>query len=104
MRLLFENKLSDKIKLNTNIGRDWDSKEKAQNWMYAVAPQVQIGNKWEASLEAYGFFRNGNSPEHFIDGGLAYFVGNNVKLDLDAGKGLNEAEAYFLTAGVSFKL
>lgn len=105
VRALFENKLTEKIKLNSNIGRDWDKDNKEQNWMYALSPQFEIGEKWEASIEEYAFFKKGNNPEHYIDGGLGYFAGQHVKLDVNAGKGLGGAAAdYFVSAGVSFKL
>lgn len=105
VRALFENKLTEKIKLNANIGRDWDMDNKEQNWMYAVSPQFQSGKKWEATLEEYAFFKKDSKPEHYVDGGIGYYIGNTVKLDLNAGKGLGgEASDYFFTAGVSFKL
>ena len=105
VRALFQNKLSEKIKLNTNFGRDWDNNKEQQNWMYAISPQFEIGEKWEATVEEQAFFKKNSKPEHFVDGGIGYFVGNNLKLDVNAGKGLGgEAADYFFTAGVSFKL
>jgi hypothetical protein len=104
-RLLFENKLTEKIKLNYNVGRGWNDDQKQQNWMYAVSPQFQLSEKWEAFVEEYGFMKHGTKPEHYVDGGFAYAISNNIKIDVDAGKGLGgEAADYFITTGVSFRL
>jgi hypothetical protein len=105
VRLLFQNELSDKIKLIYNVGRDWDSEEKQQNWIYTISPQFQLSDKWEIFLEDFSYVQKGSKPEHYIDGGFAYFVSNNFSLDVDVGKGLSKKSAeYFMTAGVSFKL
>lgn len=105
IRLLFENKLSDKIKLNYNLGRDWDSEEKQQNWIYTISPQFELSDKWQAFLEGYGYFQKNSRPEHYIDGGFAYLISNNVQLDINAGKGISsKADDYFITTGISFKL
>lgn len=104
-RLLFENKLTEKIKLNYNIGRDWNSEEKEQNWLYALSPQFELSDKWQLFLESYATFKKGSRPEHYLDGGLGYFISNKVMLDVDAGVGLNnKASDYFITAGISFQL
>lgn len=104
-RLLFENKLTERISLGYNVGRGWNDEQKQQNWMYALAPQFQLSDKWEVFVEEFGFLKKNSKPEHYIDGGFAYTISNHVKIDIYAGKGLGgEAADYFLTAGVSFKL
>lgn len=105
IRLLLQNELSEKVKLIYNVGQDWDNEERQQNWIYAVAPQFQISDKWDLFLESFGYFQKSSKPEHYIDGGLAYYITNNMELDIDVGKGLGSKSAdYFMTAGISFKL
>jgi hypothetical protein len=105
IRLLFENKLSDKVKLNYNIGSEWDSEEQEQNWVYTFAPEFDLSDKWTLSTEVYGFVKTGNIPENVIDIAVAYFVTKNIRLDLNAGTGLNaHANNYFLDAGFSFRI
>jgi len=105
VRLLFENKLSDKLNLNYNIGSDWDSEDQEQNWVYTFEPEFKIADKWETFVEAYGFFKKNKLPENIVDAGFAYYISNDVKLDLSGGLGLNEnAPKYFVAAGYSFRL
>ena len=104
-RFLLENKITDKVSLNYNIGRDWDDQQMDHKWIYAVAPQLALSERWELFGELYGRFEQGYEPEHYVDGGAAYSVNNNLKADLNLGKGLTKASSdYFITAGLSFKI
>jgi hypothetical protein len=104
-RLLLQNKLTDKIKINYNIGRDWDREDMQQTWMYSISPQIELSDKWLVFLEEYGDFIPKEEPEHYVDAGLAYIITNNLEIDINAGKGLNKkSSSYFLTAGISFRL
>ncbi|WP_170234218.1 transporter [Segetibacter aerophilus] len=104
VRLLFENKLSEKLKLNYNVGSEWDSEDQEQNWMYSFTPEFEISDKWESYVEVYGFAKKGKTPEDVFDAGIAYFVSKNSKLDLSGGVGLNEESPhYFVAAGISFR-
>ena len=105
LRLLFENDLSKKVKLTYNLGRDWDSDERQQNWIYTFSPQFQLTEKWDVFLEGFGYLHKNSKPEHYIDGGLAYYIENNLSIDINLGKGLSSKSAdYFMTTGISFKL
>ena len=105
LRALFQNKLTEKIKLSYNVGRDWNSTEKQQTWLYTLSPQFELSEKWAAFIEEYGSFQKGHKPEHYIDGGLAYYVSYNIMLDVNAGKGItHNAADYFFTTGISFRL
>jgi len=105
LRLLFQNKFSEKFHLEYNIGADWDGEETSPQWLYTVSPEIEIGEKWEAFVEAFGYFQKGMAAQHHVDGGLAFYPTNHVKLDVYAGKGISkEAPDYFISAGVSFRL
>ena len=105
LRLLFQNKLTEKIKLSYNIGRDWKNTEQEQVWVYTISPQFELSDKWEVFLEEFAGFEKGHQPEHYIDGGLAYHVTKNLMLDINAGKGISHKSSdYFFTGGVSFRL
>ncbi|MDQ3279412.1 MAG: transporter [Bacteroidota bacterium] len=103
-RLLFENKLTDKIKLTYNAGAEWKVEGAPPQWLYTLAPEVEISEKWDAFVETFAFLQSGQAPQHSIDGGFAYYATNNVKLDVWAGKGLSkEAPDYFIAGGISFR-
>jgi hypothetical protein len=105
LRLLFQNKLTEKIKLSYNVGRDWDSNNKEQMWIYTIAPQFELSEKWHAFVEEFGSFAKGHTPEHYVDGGFSFFVTNNIELDVNAGKGISSNAAdYFFTGGISFRI
>ena len=91
--------------MNYNIGSDWDSENQEQNWVYTFTPEFELGDKWEAFVEVYGFIKKEELPECVFDAGVAYFVGKNFKLDLSAGRGLNhQSPDYFVAVGFSFRL
>lgn len=105
LRLLFENKLTEKLHLDYNIGADWDGEQTAPQWLYTIAPELEIGEKWEVFVEEFAYFQKGQASLHHFDGGIAYFPIPNVKLDVYGGKGISkEAPDYFISAGISFRL
>lgn len=105
VRLLFENKLSEKLKLNYNVGSEWDSQDHEQNWMFSFTPEFEISDKWESYVEVFGFAKKGKASEDVFDAGFAYFLSKNSKVDLSGGVGLNEeAPHYFVAAGFSLRL
>lgn len=105
IRLLLENKLTDKIQLLYNAGAEWDGEETAPQWLYTLAPQFELGEKWEVFLETYAYLQSRAAAQHHLDGGFAFYPNKNLKLDLWGGKGLSaEAFDYFVSLGVSFRL
>ena len=104
LRLLFENKVNESFHLEYNIGAEWDGEETAPQWLYTIAPELYIGEKWEVFAEAFGSVQKAHAAQHNLDCGLAFYPTNSVKLDLFAGKGISkEAPEYFISAGVSFR-
>ncbi len=105
LRLLFKNEISNKISLNYNLGAEWNGENTTPQWVYTLSPQFEISNKCEVFVEEYSYFQKGEKPQHQIDGGLAYFLGNNVMWDISAGTGLSrEASDYFIETGISFRI
>jgi hypothetical protein len=103
--MLFENKLTDKIKLAYNAGAEWQGDDSGPQWLYTFSPQFELGKKWEAFLETFAYLQKGEAAKHHIDGGFAFYPANNLKLDLWGGKGISaEAPDYFVSAGISFRL
>jgi hypothetical protein len=82
----FQNSLSDKAALGYNIGVEWeDTQDEPATWFYTFAPGFELGEKWYAYIEVFGFFRKYESPEHILDGGIAYYINENNKVDASAG-------------------
>jgi hypothetical protein len=105
VRLLFQNKLSDKIELGYNVGAEWDGETSTPQWVYTFSPQLELGEKAFVFAEAYGFLRKGEHPEHYADAGLGLFLSRNVVWDLSGGVKLSpHGSPYFLETGISFRL
>lgn len=105
IRMLFKNELSRKLKVEYNIGTDWNSEENIQNWVYTFSPSLDLSDHLNAFIEIYGYFKNHNIPEHDLAGGFAYIIGKNIQVDISGGIGLNqESPDYFVSAGFAFQL
>lgn len=105
LRLLFQNSLTDHIKLGYNLGAEWSGDETAPQWIYTFSPQFDVGDKWLVFIESYGNLQKGQAPQHVLDGGVAYYISNNVMLDVFGGAGLNHAAPdYFIASGISFRI
>ncbi|HKH62486.1 MAG TPA: transporter [Flavitalea sp.] len=104
LRLLFENTLQKKLKLNYNVATEWDGDGTDPDWLYSISPEFEISEKLSVFLEEYGIMHNGEKPEHYVDGGIEYYLARNIKIDLFGGIGLSsEASDYFISSGVSFR-
>ncbi|MGG9960477.1 transporter [Ferruginibacter sp. SUN106] len=104
LRFAFHHTISETISLNYNIGLEWERFGDAPAYIYTISPKFNIDDNWEAYIEAFGFIWKNNKPQNSIDGGIAYYVNNNFKVDASAGFGLNkEAPDIFFTVGASFR-
>ena len=105
IRLLFENKLTDKLSLEYNVGPEWNDDQTTPQWFYSFAPDLEVGEKFEIFLEVFGRLQKGGAPEHAVDFGVGYYPTRDIKLDVYGGAGLTKAAPdYFISAGVSFRL
>ena len=56
---------------------------------YTFSPHFEMGHKWHAFVEAFGFIRKVEMPDHNTDPGVACNLSGNVRPDLSAGQGLS---------------
>ncbi|MEJ7736728.1 MAG: transporter [Chitinophagaceae bacterium] len=104
IRLLMENDISDAFSLNYNVGAEWDGEQKNPTWLYTFSPGLDIGKRWHAFAEIFGFFNKHEEANHTLDGGIEYFVNKNFAVDVCSGFGLNKgAPHFFITAGGSVR-
>jgi len=104
-RFTMQHTLSETVSLGYNVGAEWDGENKKPNWIYTIAPGKNFGEKWYGYIELFGEIGNGKSPEHGYDAGIAYYVSDDLKLDLSAGKGLSRyAFDNYIAIGFSFRL
>ena len=104
-RFTMQHSLSETIGLGYNLGGEWDGETSVPEWIYTFAPGFNIGERWYAYVEAFGSIKKGESPDHNVDGGFAYFISNNFKIDLSGGVGLSENSLKnYVALGFSFRI
>jgi hypothetical protein len=103
-RFACQNSLTKNIGLGYNAGAEWNGYDNKPAWLYTFSPNLSIGKKWYAYVEAFGFYEQ-NLWQHNIDGGCAYYLSNDAKIDLSGGFGLGSSflKNYF-SLGFSFRL
>jgi len=103
-RFLFQHSLSERASIGYNLGAEWDGYSNRPTWTYTFSPNTNIGRNWYAYVEAFGFLHEGRAPEHQLDGGLAYYLSNDMKLDLSSGFGIGDSPLrYYVSLGFSFR-
>lgn len=103
-RFTMQNSITKNIALGYNLGAQWDGVNNETTWIYTIAPGINLGEKWYAYVEAFGFISKQNAPEHSADAGIAYFINNNFKLDLSSGIGISEAAPdWYVAIGASVR-
>jgi hypothetical protein len=105
-RFSFQNSLSQHIALGYNLGAEWNGYDGKPTWIYTLAPGFEIGRKWYAYIEVFGFIRNGEHPKHNLDAGVAYYISNNIKIDFSSGVGVgkNNPLRNYSALGFSFRV
>lgn len=103
-RFTFQNSLTETIGLGYNLGAEWNGYDNGPAWLYTFSPNFNIGKKWYAYIEAFGFYEQ-RSWQHNLDAGLAYYTSRDAKVDLSGGFGLGPSllKNYF-SLGFSVRL
>jgi hypothetical protein len=99
----FQNDLSDRFGIGYNLGTEFHSNGSFEG-IYRVAPNMLIGEKGYAYVEVFGRFPASPYADHSYDGGFAYYVNEDVKVDVSAGQSFTRPEDYYFALGLSFRL
>lgn len=103
-RFTMQHTLGEQTSLGYNLGAEWNGVNNQATWIYTIAPGMNIGKSWYAYVEAFGSIIRGEKPAHAVDGGIAYYVSDDVKLDISAGLGLSDqAIDNYVAVGLSFR-
>jgi Putative MetA-pathway of phenol degradation len=105
-RFLFQNSITDHFGLGYNLGAEWDGYSNNAVWIYTISPGFDFWKNWYGYVEAFGFHLPGGKMEHNLDGGLAYYISKNSKVDISAGLGLGEENplCHYIALGFSFRV
>lgn len=103
-RFVMQHTLGEQTSLGYNLGAEWNGFSNQATWIYTIAPGMNIGKKWYAYVEAFGSIIRGEKPAHAVDGGIAYYVNDDIKLDISGGLGISESAIdNYVAVGVSFR-
>lgn len=103
-RLSMQNTISKIIGIGYNLGAEWDGFSDGPGWVYTLSPGFNISEKWYGYVEVFGSISKNNKPEHSLDGGFAYCINRNFKVDLSSGFGISkEAPDWYIAIGASFR-
>jgi hypothetical protein len=102
-RFTFQHAISNVVGLGYNIGSEWDGFEDKTIWLYTFSPNFNIGERWYSYVELFGFKED--SWQHAVDGGIAYYISKDTKLDLSGGFGLGKNPLKnYIALGFSFRI
>ena len=97
-----QNDFTDRIGIGYNLGTGMHSNGSFEG-IYRVAPNLLIGKRGYAYVEVFGRLPASEFADHSYDAGFAYYVNDDLKLDISAGQSLLHPEDYYIAVGLSFR-
>ena len=103
-RFTMQHTLSAKASLGYNLGCEWDGFTNDPAYIYTLTLGFNPAKKWYSYIEGFGALKKQIFPEHNLDGGLAYYISDNFKIDISSGFGISKAApAWYLAIGFSVR-
>lgn len=99
----FQNDFGKGFGVGYNFGTEFHSNG-ALEGVYRIAPNTNIGKNGYAYVEVFGRFPSNQLVGHWMDGGYAYYVSDDLKLDFSVGKSLTNSSEWYSAIGVSFRV
>jgi hypothetical protein len=97
-----QNSITKNLSVGYNLGAEWNGEERRPGYIYTVSPGLSFAEKWYGYIEAFGIIKKDESPQHSIDGGIAYNLTNNLKFDISCAFGITKAAPdWYLAIGIS---
>lgn len=104
-RFTMQHTLAKGTGLGYNLGAEWDGFSKQPAFIYTLSPGFELGKSWYVYTELYGAVTKTGGPAHHIAAGAAYYITDDLKLDISGSRGLTKAATDgYLAFGVSFRL
>jgi hypothetical protein len=100
----FQNSLSDKVGIGYNLGMEWEDTRETPTWIYTLSAGFNIGENWYSYIEVFGSAQKNEAAQHNADAGIAYWITNNLKVDISGGVGISkESPKNYVAVGFSFR-
>lgn len=103
-RFAFSHTLSENSEIAYNLGAEWHNDASRPTYIYTLAYDYELSDKWGLFAEVYGDLESRESPEHFWDGGLTFLIAHNFQLDAFVGTGINNEQRLRAGAGFSYRI
>lgn len=102
MVFTMQNDFNERSGIGYNIGTEMHSNGSFEG-IYRVAPNMLIGKRCYAYVEVFGRFPESEFADHSYDAGFAYYVNDDLKLDISAGQSFSHPEDQYFAIGLSFR-
>lgn len=103
-RFTMQNSITNSIAVGYNLGAEWNGYNNEATWTYTFAPGFNLSKKWYCYIEVFGFISKQNEPEHNLDGGIAYNISHDCKIDLSSGFGISKTSPdWYIAFGASIR-
>ena len=103
-RFTMQHSLSENTAIGYNLGCEWDGISRNPVYIYTITLGHNFEQKWYGYIEAFGGLKKELTAEHNLDGGIAYYISNNCKVDISSGFGLTHtAPRWYIALGGSVK-
>jgi len=100
--LTMQNDFGRGFGIGYNLGAEFHTNGSVEG-IYRVAPNMNLGQNGYAYIEVFGRVPFSVNVDHWIDGGLAYYINDDVKLDGSIGKSLSNHSDWYGALGISFR-
>lgn len=104
LRFAFSHTINENAEIAYNLGAEWHDDHSRPVYIYTLAFEHDLSDKWGLFVEVYGDIESRESPEHFWDGGLTYLIAHNFQLDAFVGTGINNEQRLRAGAGLSYRI
>jgi hypothetical protein len=97
-----QHQLSNTFSIGYNYGIEFHNDGKHEG-IFRIAPGLTIGENMYAYVETFGRFPLKKYEDIWVDGGVAYYINDNFKLDVSAGRSIKKSKDYYLAVGFSYR-
>lgn len=100
--LTFQNDFGKGYGIGYNFGAEFHTNGSLEG-IYRIAPNMNLGQNGYAYVEIFGRVPFSMNVDHWVDGGLAYYLSDDVKLDCSIGKSVSNKSDWYGALGISFR-
>ncbi len=97
-----QHQLSNTFSIAYNYGIEFHNDGNHEG-IFRIAPGMTIGNNMYAYVETFGRLPLKVYEDVWVDGGLAYYINDDFKLDFSAGRSIKQSRDYYLAIGLSYR-